>query len=38
MQPKTGKNADKWVEFDFGNINLSLILLDNEEWQGNCIP
>jgi predicted enzyme related to lactoylglutathione lyase len=39
IQPKANKDSDEWVEFDFGNINFSLIPLDNEKWNGsNCVP
>jgi predicted enzyme related to lactoylglutathione lyase len=39
IEPKQEKNSDEWVEFDFGNINLSLLPLGDESWQGpNCVP
>ncbi len=39
ISPKPEKDTKEWVEFDFGNINLSFISLEYEKWIGsNCVP
>jgi predicted enzyme related to lactoylglutathione lyase len=40
ITPKLHKNSEEWVEFDFGNINFSLICIGDDEVFGksNCVP
>jgi predicted enzyme related to lactoylglutathione lyase len=39
IAPKSEKNSDEWVEFDFGNINLSFLPVSEENFKGsNCVP
>lgn len=41
IKPKLEKDTDEWVEFDFGNINLSFLPLPAEDGEingSNCVP
>jgi len=40
IQPKTHKNnPEEWIEFDFGNINLGILPIDDDKWSSsNCVP